>query len=677
MKISSRRAIASAISLAAVGALSATVLSSTPAIAGTAKAIQVLQPNPSGAAGTCQTVLFTPVDTFGTVSQAPEQLTVLLDENPNSPTQDVDFCTTDAQVPSELPNYLGGDDVTNGQTRQTYNAGPGVTGNGASSGGTPDAAGNTLQSTEHDPTCCDNNNPDGQDRARYNYTPGSGGVRVGIVGLTPGAAKLQGFFDDGPGGFPFAHAGNYTPDTDETQAPLVNITFTPGGQPESSQAHAAVTKLDVQPADDAGAPGTAQRFTAKLTNANGHTVRGVTPTVQVGTTGPNATATPTCDQSDNAGLSRCSFTGVTPGNDTLTVFVNRSGGTSGLDAGEPSKSITRTTTKPATAASEARYATLTPRNSTMTVGQSATFTVTISDINGAPSQGVSVVFTETGPGSFNGGVSTVSGTTDSTGRAFAQVVTTTGDVGSQQITASISTANTQCSQQAGAGTGSTSTTPAGRCTDTVTNTITAASPSPSPSTSTSPSPTPTASGGRTALSLRTSTPDIQPNETGILDATGQPNAAVELQCYSRPSTTYVTARAISLTSSGATQFRITPGANTRCYVRYAGDDTTASNSVVINVHTTLSLSAVRNTGVRNYTFQGRNLPRRSGQLITLYRIDNNGNEIRTSNLTTDSSGIYRVQRHFTGAGTFTFIVRTSQTLNNANGVSNPFRITIR
>jgi hypothetical protein len=95
------------------------------------------------------------------------------------------------------------------------------------------------------------------------------------------------------------------------------------------------------------------------------------------------------------------------------------------------------------------------------------------------------------------------------------------------------------------------------------------------------------------------------------------------------------------------------------------------------VHTTLSLSAVRNSGVRNYTFQGRNLPRRSGQLITLYRIDNSGNEIRTSNLTTDSSGIYRVARHFTGTGTFTFIVRTSQTLNNAAGASNPFRITIR
>ena len=94
------------------------------------------------------------------------------------------------------------------------------------------------------------------------------------------------------------------------------------------------------------------------------------------------------------------------------------------------------------------------------------------------------------------------------------------------------------------------------------------------------------------------------------------------------------------------QFRILPGTNTRCYIRPQGNDALASNSVVINVHTTLSLSTVR-TGTRTYIFQGRNLPRRAGQLITLYRVSN-GSEIRTSNLTTDSSGIYRVTRTFTG-----------------------------
>ena len=100
-----------------------------------------------------------------------------------------------------------------------------------------------------------------------------------------------------------------------------------------------------------------------------------------------------------------------------------------------------------------------------------------------------------------------------------------------------------------------------------------------------------------------------------------------------------------------------------------------SSSVVINVRTVLSLSTVR-TGVRTYIFQGRNLPRIAGQLITLYRVTSSGTEIRTSNLVTDSSGIYRVTRTFTGTGTFQFKVRTSQTLNNAAGVSNTITVNV-
>ncbi|GAC1441669.1 MAG: hypothetical protein NVSMB55_10060 [Mycobacteriales bacterium] len=198
----------------------------------------------------------------------------------------------------------------------------------------------------------------------------------------------------------------------------------------------------------------------------------------------------------------------------------------------------------------------------------------------------------------------------------------------------------------------------------------AASPSGSPSPSASPS------AARQSLSLSTSTPDIQPTQAGQLTANGQDGQPVELRCYSRPSSTYVTARGPVTLSGGSTRFTITPGTNTRCYVRYAGDDATASPSVVINVHTTLSLSAVR-TAVRTYTFQGRNLPRRSGQLITLYRIDSNGSEIRATNLTTDSSGIYRVSRRFTGSGTFQFVVRTSQTLTNAPGARSRITVSVQ
>jgi hypothetical protein len=64
------------------------------------------------------------------------------------------------------------------------------------------------------------------------------------------------------------------------------------------------------------------------------------------------------------------------------------------------------------------------------------------------------------------------------------------------------------------------------------------------------------------------------------------------------------------------------------------------------------------------------------QLITLYRLDGTGREIRTSNLTTDDSGVYRTARRFTGTGTFEFRVRTSQTESQAAGLSKTIRVDV-
>jgi hypothetical protein len=223
-----------------------------------------------------------------------------------------------------------------------------------------------------------------------------------------------------------------------------------------------------------------------------------------------------------------------------------------------------------------------------------------------------------------------------------------------------------------------------------------ASGTPSASQSASPSSTASSSVGPGGLTLRTTTPDIQPNQQGILDVTGAGNAVIELRCYSRPSTEYRTVRSAQA-SSGSVQFRILPGTNTRCYARPAGDETKASSSLVINVHTTLSLSAYRD-GVRQYHFQGTNLPRRAGQLITLYRwarrdtngfcdphvaagdytatsSDPNCVAVRTATATTNASSVWRIDRSFTGSGQFVFQVRTSANLTNAAGVSNP-RLTI-
>jgi hypothetical protein len=128
-------------------------------------------------------------------------------------------------------------------------------------------------------------------------------------------------------------------------------------------------------------------------------------------------------------------------------------------------------------------------------------------------------------------------------------------------------------------------------------------------------------------------------------------------------------------ADGNLLFTVKPGTNTRLYGHYA-DGSTASDSPsrVITVHASLSLSAYRD-GVRRYHFQGRNLPRLAGQLITLYRIDH-GTEVRAASIKTDASGVWRINRQFTGSGTFTFVARTGSSANNAAGRSNERTVAI-
>jgi hypothetical protein len=206
------------------------------------------------------------------------------------------------------------------------------------------------------------------------------------------------------------------------------------------------------------------------------------------------------------------------------------------------------------------------------------------------------------------------------------------------------------------------------------------SPTPSPSTTATSTPTPTTPGSSpsgsspppdaTPLAVALDRNDIRPTEPVTVAAHGAPGSQVELWAYSRPATTYRRVRAGTADSQGNAAFTVQPGTNTRLYAHYAEGATQAdSASVVITVHTALSLSAYRD-GVRRYQFQGRNLPQLSGQLITLYRIDGAGREIRTATTHTDGSGIWRIDRTFTASGTFAFVARTSQTYNNAAGRSN-------
>jgi hypothetical protein len=191
-----------------------------------------------------------------------------------------------------------------------------------------------------------------------------------------------------------------------------------------------------------------------------------------------------------------------------------------------------------------------------------------------------------------------------------------------------------------------------------------------------------------------------PTQASTVHVHGAPNQLVDLYAYSRPSTTYGVVRSGTTNANGDISWTVTPGGNTRLYVHYRnGSTTTAASdslSTVITVHTSLSLSAYRD-GVRKYHFQGTNLPRRAGQLITLYRYatgpnldqycvptaesdifakdDGSCHAIISSQAKTGSNNTWRIDRTFSGSGQFYFVVRTSQNINNGRGHSNQ-RLTI-
>ena len=215
---------------------------------------------------------------------------------------------------------------------------------------------------------------------------------------------------------------------------------------------------------------------------------------------------------------------------------------------------------------------------------------------------------------------------------------------------------------------------------------TAASATPAPAPTAAPTATPTATTRPTASPTVTVTPSqpaarkltivvrksvFKPGIVARVTVTGTAGSAIELRAYSRPSTTYKVVRRGIVGANGTIVFDVTPGTNTRLFAVVTGFPATASGSAVIDVQTALSLTVVRK-GARSYTFQGRILPRRAGQLITLYRVVN-GRRVIAAQIKTDSTGTYRIERRFTGSGTFAFLTRTGQNLTNAAGESDDGR----
>jgi hypothetical protein len=206
--------------------------------------------------------------------------------------------------------------------------------------------------------------------------------------------------------------------------------------------------------------------------------------------------------------------------------------------------------------------------------------------------------------------------------------------------------------------------------------------SPSPSTSASPSVSPSSSATATATSPTAGAPStctapatlaVEPGTVvsgrpAQVSATASPGRVVRLFAYSRPSTSYQEVREATTGDDGRTTFTVHPPTNTRMYLQQDGCD--PSETAVVTVRSAVGISAVR-TSPRRYTFSGGTLPRRPGQLVSLYRLADGGGQVLTAQARTDSAGRWRVDRRFVGSGRFTFQARTGADLDNAAGASNP------
>ncbi|MCA1712181.1 MAG: metallophosphoesterase [Actinobacteria bacterium] len=195
---------------------------------------------------------------------------------------------------------------------------------------------------------------------------------------------------------------------------------------------------------------------------------------------------------------------------------------------------------------------------------------------------------------------------------------------------------------------------------------TATPPSPEP-TATPPSPS-SAPCPSVAPSVELEPAVISAGQQATVRVRAEPERAVELWAYTRPSTAYSRVRTGTTDASGTATFSVRPSANTRLYAAVA--DCPGGGSVVLAVRTALSL-AVSRTGTREYVFSGDSLPaRRGGLIVSLYRVEAGGRQVLTAQArASELTGEWSLVRRFSGTGRFGFVVRTGQDLQNAPGTS--------
>ncbi len=201
---------------------------------------------------------------------------------------------------------------------------------------------------------------------------------------------------------------------------------------------------------------------------------------------------------------------------------------------------------------------------------------------------------------------------------------------------------------------------------------------PSPSASGSTAPSPSAGSGPATPTVSVSPTTITSQDSATVRATGAPGTRLELYAYSRPSTTYVKVREAVVPDSGQVLFTVGPSGNTRLFARSVDSQgrSADSASTVLTVRTSINLKVAR-TGVRTYRFTGSTLPKRRGQLVTVFYESGSGGRTIASRARVAQDGTYNVTRTFTGGGTFTLYTGTGTDISNAAGTSNRVRTTFR
>ncbi len=203
-------------------------------------------------------------------------------------------------------------------------------------------------------------------------------------------------------------------------------------------------------------------------------------------------------------------------------------------------------------------------------------------------------------------------------------------------------------------------------------TVTPAAPSPTPSA------TQTVDTRPATPTVTVSPSTITASQKSVVSGTGTPGSTIEIFAYSRPNTQYKSVRTGVIDSDGTYAFEVGPSGNTRLYAQSTRGGVTVRNpeTVVLSVRTSINLKVVR-TGTRTYRFTGSTLPKRRGQLVTVFYENSSGARTIASRARVTEQGTYNVTRTFGGTGTFVLFTGTGRDNDNEANNSNRVRTTIR